>query len=216
MIILLMGAPGVGKGTQSAVLARELKIPHISMGDILRENVKNQTPIGVKAETFMKMGHLVPDEVILEIINDRIVKKDCVNGFILDGFPRTINQAQGLDELLKSVNKDIKAVFNIELDYQKLLERIVGRRVCKSCGATYHVSLNKSRVENICDECATELTQRKDDTEDTFNSRMEEYTNQTEPLINFYSDKGLLIRIDADGDKNEITKKIINSLGVND
>ncbi|HAN09239.1 MAG TPA: adenylate kinase [Clostridiales bacterium] len=213
MIIILMGAPGVGKGTQSVALSKWLKIPHIALGDILRKNVLEQTKIGKEAEDFMKNGLLVPDEVIIEVVNSRIQEDDCEKGFILDGFPRTITQAEDLEKLLGSEGKKATAVFNIEAEYKHLLERIIGRRVCKNCGATYHVLHHKSQNGRHCDVCGEELVQRKDDTEETLNNRIKEYEEQTKPLIGFYEERGLLITINAEDIKENITERILKHLG---
>ncbi|HCC07400.1 MAG TPA: adenylate kinase [Clostridiales bacterium] len=213
MIIILMGAPGVGKGTQSTALSKWLKIPHIALGDILRKNVSEQTQVGKEAEDFMKNGLLVPDKVILEVVNSRIQENDCEEGFILDGFPRTITQAEDLEKLLGNTSKKITAVFNIEAEYKHLLERIIGRRVCKNCGETYHVLHQKPQNEQHCDVCGTELTQRKDDTEETLNNRIREYEEQTKPLIGFYEERGILITINAEDIKESITERILKHLG---
>lgn len=214
MIMIFMGAPGVGKGTQSNILSRKLNLPHISTGDILRQNIKDNTEIGIIAKDYIDKGLLVPCKYIMELVNKRIQESDCEKGFIMDGFPRTLQQAEDFDRILINLDRKIKAVFNINLDYNTLMERIVGRLTCSNCGANYHVKFSKPQKENICDICESELISREDDNEETFKNRYEEYTKLTKPLIEYYEEKGLLVQIDASKGKNRVTEDILKSLGV--
>ncbi|MBQ9714566.1 MAG: adenylate kinase [Clostridia bacterium] len=188
MNIILLGAPGAGKGTQASKISQAYKLPHISTGDIFRENIKNQTPIGVLAKSFIDKGQLVPDEVTCKIVEERIARADCKNGYMLDGFPRTIAQAEALDKI-----SNIDLVINIEVDFSLLLERLCGRRVCKDCGESYHISRLNGKTD--CARCGGELYQRKDDNPETVQSRLDVYTAQTEPLISYYKNKGILFNV---------------------
>ena len=190
MNVILLGAPGAGKGTQAVRIAAAMNIPHISTGDIFRKNIKEKTPVGLKAKSYIDRGQLVPDEVVVEIVQQRIDEDDCKNGFLLDGFPRTIAQAEALDRLT-----NIDSVINIEVDLDKLVDRITGRRVCEKCGESYHVSTKK---DDICEKCGGKLIQRADDTEETVKSRLNVYKNETAPLINFYKNQGVLKNVDGD------------------
>jgi len=183
MRTILLGPPGAGKGTQADVIVKEFSIPHISTGDIFRQNIKEDTTLGKKAKEYMDQGLLVPDELTVELIKDRLQKDDCKNGFLLDGFPRTIVQADALEGCLKSMNQSLDYVVNIIVSVDLLIERAVGRRVCKDCGQTYHMTFNKPSKEGVCDKCGGELLQRKDDTEETVSKRISVYQEQTEPLI---------------------------------
>lgn len=167
MRLILLGAPGAGKGTQAEYLSKRFSIPHISTGDILRENVKNETELGKKAKEYMDKGLLVPDEIVIEIVKDRLSKEDCKNGFLLDGFPRTIAQAEALDKVLEELGQKIDKVLNIEVPDEKILERMSGRRICKNCGASFHVIYRPPQKEGVCDVCGGELYQREDDKEET-------------------------------------------------
>lgn len=189
MNIILLGAPGAGKGTQAVRIAAAMGIPHISTGDIFRKNIKEGTPVGLKAKLYIDRGQLVPDEVVVEIVQQRIEESDCKNGFLLDGFPRTIAQAEALDRLT-----DIDRVINIEADLDKLVDRITGRRVCGKCGESYHISTKK---DDICEKCGGKLIQRADDNEETVKSRLNVYKNETAPLIEFYKNQGVLINVDG-------------------
>ena len=189
MNIILLGAPGAGKGTQAVRIAAAMGIPHISTGDIFRKNIKEGTPVGLKAKSYIDRGQLVPDEVVVEIVQQRIEESDCKNGFLLDGFPRTIAQAEALDRLT-----DIDRVINIEADLDKLVDRITGRRVCGKCGESYHISTKK---DDICEKCGGKLIQRADDNEETVKSRLNVYKNETAPLIEFYKNQGVLINVDG-------------------
>ena len=188
MKLILLGAPGAGKGTQAEVICNHLGIPAISTGNILREALKSGTEMGLKAKTYMESGQLVPDEVVIGIIKDRLAKDDCANGFILDGFPRTIPQAEALD----AMGIEIDRVVDIEVSDEKIAARMSGRRVCKVCGASYHLEYKAPKQEGVCDACGAELIQRKDDHPDTVLERLAIYHEQTEPLKDFYSNKGIL------------------------
>lgn len=190
MNIILLGAPGAGKGTQASRISDAYKLPHISTGDIFRENIKNETPIGLLAKSYIDKGQLVPDEVTCKIVEGRIEKDDCKDGYMLDGFPRTIAQAEALDKITK-----IDLVINIDVDFSLLLDRLCGRRVCRDCGESYHISwLNGATA---CKRCGGELYQRKDDNVETVQSRLDVYNAQTAPLIEYYSKKGLLFNVDG-------------------
>ena len=190
MNIILLGAPGAGKGTQASKIVDAYKLPHISTGDIFRENIKNQTPIGLLAKSYIDKGALVPDEVTCKIVEERISREDCKNGYMLDGFPRTIAQAEALDKITK-----IDLVINIDVDFSLLLDRLCGRRVCKDCGETYH--LKRLNGELKCTRCGGELYQRKDDNPETVQSRLSVYNDQTAPLIEYYTNKGVIFNVDG-------------------
>src|SRR5574344_1363119 len=195
--IILMGPPGAGKGTQAKKIIGEYAIPHISTGDMFREAIKKGTPLGLTAKGFIDKGHLVPDDVTIGLVKDRLSKPDCDKGFLLDGFPRTIPQAEALEKLTKEIGKEIDLVIEIVVDEQELVRRICGRRVCKKCGAPYHVDTMKPKVEGICDLCGGELVQRPDDNEEALKTRLEHYHNQTFPLIAFYNERGLVKTVDG-------------------
>ena len=197
MNVILLGAPGAGKGTQATRISDQFGLPHISTGDIIRENIKNQTPIGLLANSYIDKGQLVPDEVTCEIVKDRLQKDDCKNGYLLDGFPRTIAQAEMLDTFAK-----IDAVVNINIDFSLLRARLCGRRVCKECGESYHIStLNGATT---CSRCGGELYQRKDDNPETVQNRLDVYTEQTSPLIDYYTKKGLILNFVGTDDPPEV------------
>ena len=208
MNLILLGPPGCGKGTQAKMLTEKHHIPQISTGDILREAVKQETPMGVEAKNYMNAGKLVPDEVVIGIIQDRLKQSDCENGFILDGFPRTVVQAEALDSTLTSMQKKIEHALSITVADEELLGRLTGRRTCRSCGAMYHVMFNPPKKEGVCDACSGELYQRDDDTEETIRNRLNVYTQQTAPLIDYYQGKGLLRNIAGTGKIEEILEKI--------
>jgi adenylate kinase len=195
--LILLGAPGAGKGTQAGSIAAEYGIPHISTGDILRSAVKNQTEMGKAAQKFMDAGELVPDSVVIGIIKDRLQEPDTAGGFLMDGFPRTIPQAEALDEVLEGLDRAVTKVIVLLVDEDLLLRRLTGRRICRSCQAPFHVSFNQPKQAGVCDRCGGELYQRDDDTEATVRNRLEVYRNQTEPLIEYYDRAGVVARIDG-------------------
>ncbi|MBO8169409.1 MAG: adenylate kinase [Thermoanaerobacteraceae bacterium] len=213
MRLLLMGPPGAGKGTQAEMLTEKLQVPHISTGDMFRKAIKEGTELGKKAKEFMDQGKLVPDEVTVGIVKERLVELDCKNGFLLDGFPRTVAQAEALDDILDELNMELDAAVNIEVPREKLLERLTGRRICRNCGATYHVIFNPPQVEGKCDACGGELYQRSDDTEETVANRLDVYAEQTAPLIEYYKEKGLLKNINGDQEIKEVLKEIGEKIG---
>jgi adenylate kinase len=204
MGIILLGAPGSGKGTQAKKMTTSFAIPQISTGDMLREAVKNGTEMGRKAKVFMDQGGLVPDEVVIGIVKDRLREKDCGKGFILDGFPRTIPQAEALDRVIKELGKEITHVLSLEVDEKEILERLSGRRTCSGCGAMYHVRFNPPKTEGRCDKCAGTLLQRDDDKEDTIRTRLVNYKKSTEPLIEHYRKTGIVHAVKASGDIDAI------------
>lgn len=212
MYILLMGPPGAGKGTQSPRLVDRYYIPAISTGDMFRAAVREQTPLGVKAKTFMDAGQLVPDDVTIGIVQERLTKDDTKNGFILDGFPRTIDQAIALDVALKDMGIDKVHVIDITMDHELLASRITGRRICKNCGATYHVVNLPPKVEGICDVCGGELYQREDDKEETVKNRLEVYAKQTKPLVDYYENRGFYKRINGNQDVEKVYEDILSAL----
>ena len=216
MRLVILGPPGAGKGTQADFIIDKYKVPHISTGDIFRENIKNGTDLGKKAKSYMDKGLLVPDQVVIDIVKDRLTWDDTKKGFLLDGFPRTVAQAVALDAFLDSQNKKLDSVININVDTGILVERAVGRRVCKSCGATYHIKNKPSKEEGKCDKCGGPLFQRDDDTEDTVKTRIQVYFDQTSPLIDYYKAQNLLLDVDGKGDMKETFKSIEKSLDAKD
>lgn len=213
MNIILMGPPGAGKGTQAEVLVQKLSIPHISTGDMFRAAIKNQTPLGIKAKEYMDGGALVPDEVTIGIVEERLGEDDCSKGFLLDGFPRTVAQADALGNILEQKEIKLDGVVNIQVDQEKLIARLTGRRVCRGCGATYHVMFNAPGKEGECDKCGGELYQRSDDSEATARNRLDVYNKQTEPLISYYKAIGLLLDINGDQPIDQVLTDILSSLG---
>ena len=202
--IILLGAPGSGKGTQAKKMTTSFAIPQISTGDMLREAVKNGTEMGRRAKVFMDQGGLVPDDVVIGIVRDRLREKDCDKGFILDGFPRTIPQAQALDRTVKELGKEITSVLSLEVDEAEIMERLSGRRTCAGCGAMYHVRFNPPKAEGRCDKCAGTLLQRDDDKEETIRTRLVNYKKSTEPLIEYYRKTGKVHAVKASGDIDAI------------
>src|SRR5659263_188989 len=215
MNIILLGPPGAGKGTQAKKIQEHYKLPHISTGDILRENINNNTSLGLKAKSYMSRGELVPDELLITIIKDRLSKKDCENGFMLDGYPRTIPQADALQMILTESGEMIDAVLNISVDDEELIKRLSGRRMCK-CGASYHVIFNPPAQEDVCNICKGKLYQREDDKPETIRNRLNVYMKQTQPLINYYNNKKLLRTIDGSKDIPKIFEEIKEVLDVYD
>jgi adenylate kinase len=212
MKLILLGPPGAGKGTQAASLIEKYNIPHISTGDIFRKNIKEGTELGKKAKEYLDSGRLVPDSLVVEIVADRLNQNDCVDGFLLDGFPRTNSQALALDEFLNTKGANLDAVVNIVVDPKLLVERAVGRRICKSCGATYHIAFNKPKNETVCDLCSGELYQRSDDVEETVANRINVYVQETSPLIDYYTYKGNIVNIDGQKEIAEVFEDIIKAL----
>lgn len=203
MNILIMGPAGAGKGTMSDLILKEYDIPHISTGDMLRENVRNNTELGLAAKSYMESGRLVPDDVINAMVEKRLQEDDCQKGYLLDGFPRTLVQAQTFEKISEKIGKPVECVLALEVDFDVLKERITGRRVCPKCGAIYHIHNFPSKVEGICDVCGSELKQRSDDTVEKLTQRMEEYENSTKPVIDFFEDKNVVKHLNA-AEKPEI------------
>lgn len=214
MKLIIMGPPGAGKGTQAALIKNTLNIPHISTGDMFREAIKNETPLGLEAKRYIDNGELVPDSVTIGLVKERLSNEDCKKGFLLDGFPRTIPQAEALDKILKELDMKLDAVVNIAVDDAILVDRIVGRRVCPKCKAGYHITNLKPKVDGICDVCGEKLVQRKDDTEETVKNRLNVYANQTKPLLEYYDSYGIVKTIDGVGDIDVIFNNIKSELGV--
>jgi adenylate kinase len=212
MRILLMGPPGAGKGTQAEFLTKELKIPHISTGDMFRKAVKEGTPLGIEAKRYMDAGKLVPDEVTIGIVKERLAEADCKAGFLLDGFPRTVPQADALDKTLRELGVKLDRVVNIMVEREALLQRLTGRRVCKVCSATYHVVYNPSQAGKQCQHCGGELYQRSDDSEATVANRLNVYEQQTAPLIEYYEKKGLLLNIEGNEAVETVMQNILRAL----
>jgi len=206
--ILFMGPPGAGKGTQAERIVSEFQIPHISTGDAFRAAMSQGTPLGIEAKSYVDKGLLVPDEITNGIVRDRLAAPDCDKGFLLDGFPRTLAQAEALDEMLAGMGKKIDNVINLTVDRGLLLARLTGRRICKSCGATYHVMFNPPKHEGVCDKCSGELYQRSDDTEEKVGTRLDEYMNKTAPLLDYYRNKGILREVDGEQEIHEVAAEI--------
>ena len=213
MKLLIMGRPGAGKGTQAVNIREYYNIPHISTGDMFRAAIKNQTKLGLEAKNYMDKGALVPDEVTIGIVKDRLLEDDCKKGFLLDGFPRTIAQAEALDAFLKENGIKLDAVLDVNVPAEILVRRMVGRRVCKTCGATYHVEFNPSKVEGVCDNCGSPLIQRADDTEATAKNRLAVYDNQTAPLLEFYKKQNILKTVNGDQPLDKVFDDIKSVLG---
>ena len=209
MRLILLGPPGAGKGTQAAGIVEKYKIPHISTGDIFRQNIKEGTELGKKAKEYMDQGLLVPDELTVGLVTDRISQPDCGNGFMLDGFPRNVSQAVQLDAFLKNNGIALDKVINIEVDKEKLVARAVGRRICKSCGATYHIEFNPSKEEGVC---KGDLYQRADDNEETVSKRIQVYLDETKPLADYYSKVGIIADIDGQQSIDKVFNDIVSAL----
>ncbi len=212
MNIILMGPPGAGKGTQAKQIIAEFNIPHISTGDMFREAIKLGTPLGVLAASYINQGKLVPDDVTIGLVKERLSQDDCANGYLLDGFPRTIAQAEALEVLTKEISRPITMVINITADKDALIKRISGRRVCKTCAAPYHLEYKPSKVDGVCDLCGGPLFQRKDDTVEVLSERLDAYENQTLPLVKFYDDRKLLKSVDGLQDIKDVFKDISHLL----
>lgn len=213
MKIIMLGAPGAGKGTQAKMIAEKYSVPHISTGDIFRANIKNGTELGMEAKKYMDQGLLVPDELTVRILLDRVAQDDCKNGYVLDGFPRTIPQAEVLDHALKELGDKIDYAVNVDVPDENIIRRMSGRRACLTCGATYHIEHIPPKKEGICDACGSELVLRDDDKAETVKNRLDVYHKQTQPLIDFYTEKGVLKTVDGTLPMNEVFAAITAILG---
>ncbi|MDE6887519.1 MAG: adenylate kinase [Eubacterium sp.] len=213
MKIIMLGAPGAGKGTQAKRIAEKYTIPHISTGDIFRANIKNGTELGKKAKEFMDQGLLVPDELTCDLVMDRIQQDDCKNGFVLDGFPRTIPQAEALDEALNKIGQKMDYAVDVDVPDENIVNRMGGRRACLSCGATYHVEFNPTKEEGICDACGAQTVLRDDDKPETVQKRLTVYHDQTQPLIDYYKKQGILKSVDGTQPMEAVFDAIIGILG---
>ena len=209
MKIIMLGAPGAGKGTQAQMLAKKYDIPHVSTGDIFRMNIKNGTELGLEAKKYMDQGLLVPDELTVRILLDRVAKDDCKNGYVLDGFPRTIPQANVLEDALTKLGDKIDYAINVDVPDENIIRRMGGRRACLACGATYHIEHVPPKKEGICDKCGQELVLRDDDKPETVKNRLQVYKEQTQPLIDFYTERGVLHNVDGTKDMNEVFEAIV-------
>lgn len=209
MKIIMLGAPGAGKGTQAKLIADKYGIPHISTGDIFRANIKNGTPLGMEAKSYMDQGLLVPDELTVKILLDRVAQEDCKKGYVLDGFPRTIPQAEVLDQELAKLHDQIDHAIDVDVPDENIIRRMGGRRACVSCGATYHIEYIKPHKEGICDDCGQELVLRDDDKPETVGKRLDVYHEQTQPLIDFYDHKGILRTVDGTQDMQDVFDAIV-------
>ena len=210
---VLLGPPGAGKGTQADKIVEKYNIPHISTGDIFRDNIKNGTELGKKAQEYMNKGELVPDDLVIEIATDRLLKDDCKSGFLLDGFPRTVYQAEKLDAFLETHGQKLDKVIDLEVGEDVLMVRLTGRRVCKACGASYHVVNIPPKKEGVCDKCGSELIQRPDDNAETAQNRIDVYNEQTRPLVDYYEKAGNLARIDGATELEETFRGIVAAIG---
>ena len=213
MKIIMLGAPGAGKGTQAKKIAEKYSIPHISTGDIFRANIKNGTELGMKAKTYMDQGLLVPDELVVDLVVDRLGQEDCANGCVLDGFPRTIPQAEALDAALTKVGQAVDYAINVEVPDGNIVNRMSGRRACVNCGATYHIVYAPTKVENVCDTCQGDLILRDDDKPETVQKRLNVYHDQTQPLIDDYTKKNILVEVDGTVDIDDVFAAIVKVLG---
>lgn len=213
MKIILLGPPGAGKGTQAKSISNKYSIPHISTGDIFRKNISEKTPLGIEAKSYIDKGHLVPDELTIDIVQDRLEQEDCKNGFLLDGYPRTVSQADALKNFLQEKGEKLDTALLIMVPKEYIIDRMTGRRVCLSCGASYHVKFNPTKVEGKCDICGSAVIQRDDDCEETVNERLEIYDAQTQPLIDYYKKQDLLSEVDGTQAINDVFKNICGILG---
>ena len=213
MKIIMLGAPGAGKGTQAKMIADKYGVPHISTGDIFRANIKNGTELGMEAKKYMDQGLLVPDELTVKILLDRVAKDDCEKGYVLDGFPRTIPQAEVLEEALANIGDKIDFAIDVDVPDENIVRRMSGRRACLSCGATYHIEHVPPKAEGICDRCGKELVLRDDDKAETVKNRLHVYHEQTQPLIDFYEKKGVLKSVDGTVDMQDVFAAIVSILG---
>lgn len=213
MKIIMLGAPGAGKGTQADKICAKYNIPHISTGDIFRANIKNNTELGQKAKSYMDKGELVPDELVVDLVVDRIKADDCTNGYVLDGFPRTIPQAEALDAALAAINDKIDYAINVEVPDENIINRMSGRRACVACGATYHVVHIPTKVDGVCDKCGAELILRDDDKPETVKNRLNVYHEQTQPLIDYYTAKNVLHEVDGTKAMEDVFSSIVSILG---
>lgn len=211
--VVLLGPPGAGKGTQAKLLEEKFAAPQISTGDILRKAVAEQGDLGKQASEYVRRGELVPDQLIIDLVAERLKEKDCEKGFVLDGFPRTIAQAQSLEEILKKMGLALNCVLSVEVPHELIIERLSGRRTCKSCGALYHVVFDPPKAAGTCNRCGGELFQRDDDRAETIRNRLRVYDNQTAPLVSYYRERGLLKSIDGVGKVEDIGKRMIQALG---
>ncbi|WP_291569749.1 adenylate kinase [Clostridium sp. UBA4548] len=216
MKIILLGPPGAGKGTQAKSISNNYSIPHISTGDIFRKNISERTPLGIEAKKYIDKGHLVPDELTIDIVKDRLNEKDCSNGFLLDGYPRTVNQAEALEIMLKERGEKLDTALLIKVPKEFIIDRMTGRRVCTTCGASYHVKYNPTKITGKCDVCGNFVIQRDDDTEETVGERLDIYDAQTQPLIEYYTNKNLLSEVDGTQAINDVFKNICGILGAID
>lgn len=213
MKLIMLGAPGAGKGTQAKKISEKYQIPHISTGDIFRANLKQGTELGLKAKSYMEQGLLVPDELTCDLVVDRIVQDDCKNGYVLDGFPRTIPQAEALKAALDKMGASIDYAINVEVPDENIVKRMGGRRACLACGCTYHVEFNAPKVEDICDVCGAKLVLRDDDKPETVNKRLAVYHEQTQPLIDYYNKEGVLVEVDGTQSLDDVFQAITKILG---
>lgn len=213
MKLIMLGAPGAGKGTQAKKIADKYNIPHISTGDIFRANIKNGTDLGQKAKTYMDQGLLVPDDLVVDLVMDRFAQPDCENGYVLDGFPRTIPQAEALDAALEKTGAKIDYAINVEVPDENIIRRMSGRRACVACGATYHLVHIPPKKEGVCDTCGKELILRDDDKPETVKKRLDVYHEQTQPLIDYYTEKGSLVEVDGTVDMEDVFNAIVKILG---
>ncbi len=213
MKIIMLGAPGAGKGTQAKKIAAKYEIPHISTGDIFRANIKNGTELGRKAKTYMDQGLLVPDELVVDLVVDRVNQEDCANGYVLDGFPRTIPQAEALDKALEELGQKMDYAIDVDVPDENIINRMSGRRACVDCGATYHIVYASTKQEGICDNCGGSLILRDDDKPETVQKRLVVYHEQTQPLIDYYMAKGILKTVDGTVDLEDVFKAIVDILG---